>query len=556
MSIKNKILKTVCPFCSFGCELSVNEINRGDFILRKMEYDTKSEPNQGRLCARGNLVTEILNHGKRLTYPLFNNKTISWTDAIKQVASIIKSATPDSIAITYDTNNTLEELNSIFSFAQDLKIDNLATTYLHPEQFFNYTMSDVKIAELNDINNAKVILIIGDVFAKSPVIAKTILDAKYADRNNRLFCIDSVKTKTAGFANKFIQTSPNTEALAVLALAVSMSKPAKEFFGDKLHHELRKIIPEICKISNINLNEIEEIAQVLLTNPHTVILSCLDFGKTDDPLLFSLAVKLLASLTQEKKFDAFVLASIPNGKVSIGNILEQIKEGKIKTLIHFGDVFPFFYPQMKDYVKNLDVIVHTSTFRNSTQLSIKNYTLPVQSLLEKNGTINTQWSKQSIKPVASSINGTKSVIDIIDLIAGNSSKLKQRLEYKINISLDDFIKRLKTVINDYSQPEQFILIGEETAFGYLGLFENNSDYLKINLFDAKKLGLKNNDIVQLEVNKQVREFFVKITTNLPNQTIALMVDTPHNRALFPMRTDNLTGHVIIGTARINLKKVE
>jgi len=240
MNIETKLSKTICPFCLYGCELNLNNICRGDLVTRKVEYNPQSDINQGRLCARANMSNIIIEHKKRLTTPLLNNKNIDWIIALSQIKRHLSEINPREIAITYDANNTLEEFSMIHALARELKIENIARTYFEPESFFNYTPGEVKSAELKDIEQAKGFLIIGDIFNKSPVISKTVLASKYADRNNRLFYIDSVKTKIAGFANKFFWVKPGTEPLFLLGLIIASGKPSKEILGEKNYNNIRK----------------------------------------------------------------------------------------------------------------------------------------------------------------------------------------------------------------------------------------------------------------------------------------------------------------------------
>ncbi|MBS4015921.1 MAG: hypothetical protein KGZ86_05755 [Candidatus Latescibacteria bacterium] len=560
LNSKSEIKKSVCPFCLYGCELAINEINRGDFILYKNEYDAKSDINQGRLCARGNLAPTVLNHKRRLAYPLFNNKNVIWNDALKQISSHLKSIPASEIAVTYDTNNTIEELTAIFSFAQELKVDKIARTYLHPESFLSYGISNIENADLKDIANARQILIIGDVFSKSPVIAKPILDAKYADRSHRLFYIDSVNTKLAGFANKFIWTKPNTEPIVLAALILAMGKPAKDMLGDRNFNSLKKLSSRLLEICGVLEKDIQEICQSITANEHSVILCAIDFGKTKDPLLLSLLAQLIAVLIPGKKFLAPALSMVPFGKVGFGSVLEMLDQEKIKALINFGEDFPYYYPQVFPYLNKLDMFIHADTFRNPhiSQISgiTRNYTLAVPSLLEKSGTINTLWSRQNLKPVAPALNGTKPIPEILDsIVPYSSTKTKPRLNFNSNLNIDDVINRLISFVENYKDNPDFTVIGEETPFAYRGLFENDAETIKINPLNAEHLNIKPDDKVILSINGKEKTYIAKITPSLPNHTAAVSVTTPDNRELFPIQTDDLTKEILVSTASGIIKKV-
>lgn len=564
--MKSEIVKTICPLCLYGCELPMITENRGDFLLRKVEYNPQSVVNQGRLCARGNAAKVILDHKKRLTSPLFNNKNIDWVIALSQIKRQLKGFSPGEIAITYDINNTIEEITSIFSFAQELKVDLVSRSYLEPEAFFSYTPGEVKYAELKDIEQSKVLLVIGDIFSKTPLISKPILDAKYADRNNRLYYIDSVKTRLAGFANKFLWTKPGTEPLLILGLIAAMGKSARELLGDKNFASIRKVMPKIVEICGIGEQDIEEIAQSFSTIPKGVILASMDFGKTDNPLLFSLLPQILSMATPgDKMFVSPALASVPIGKNGFGEVIERINQNKVKGLINFGNNFPCDYPEITPHLKNLSLFVTTSIFSQS--LPITGWTLPVPSLLEKTGTINTLWGKDTIQPLAEPVNGSKHIFDIIENISsGNELKSKPRITNKSIININDVIGSALDYIETQSVGEAqasqqksngngLIVLGEESAFGYRGIFENNANQLKINPITAQKQDIKSGDSVKLKINDKEKEFIVNITLGIPIDAVSISVDTSDNRILFPIQIDSITKEVIIPPTKGRLSKV-
>ncbi|MEO0091704.1 MAG: hypothetical protein ABIK61_03225 [candidate division WOR-3 bacterium] len=548
MSIESKLIKTTCPLCQYGCELSINEINRGGFIIRKIEYDHNTLVNQGRLCARGNLATRILEDNKRLTYPLLNNNPISWNDAITQISTSLNKFSADEIAITYDINNTLEELSLIFNFTQQLKTETVLRSYLEPEAFFNYTIDKVKYAELKDISSAKVFLIIGDIFSKSPVIAKPILDAKYADRNHRLYYIDSVKSKLAGFANKFIQVKPGTEPILLLALIGMMGKTAKEVLGDKNVSTIKKILPQLIAICGVNINDIEEIAHTFTTLSPGIVLASLDWAKTDDPFLFATLAQLLSIVSPgNKKFCGLSLTSLPLSKTSMGEVIEKIDQGKIKALINFGEIFPFYYPNIFDSLNKLKLFVTTTTYKYP--LAIPNYTLPVPSLLEKSGTIYSLWDKSTLKPLAQPISGSKSIAEIIDLLKPNIPQSRPRLTIKTSVNLENLINKSISyaehqMVSSKISEDELIVLGEESAFGYRGILDNDTK-IKINPLTAQRLQIKLGNKVKLTVDNKSKEFIADITDDVPLNTVSIPVNTADNRALFPIKIDNFTKEIII-----------
>jgi hypothetical protein len=536
--------------------LSLNTINRGDFIIRKIEYDSQSSVNQGRLCARGNLANTIIDDKKRLTSPLFNNKKIDWVIASSQISHQLKEYTPREIAITFDVNNTLEELDSIFSFASALKVDNIACSYLEPETFFNYSLPDVKYAELKDIEQAKVILIIGDVFSKIPLLAKPVLDAKFRDRNNRLYYIDSVKGRIAGFANKSLLVKPGTEPLLLLALIGIIGKTTKNIIGEKNYRAVRKAIPSIVEVCGVSESEIEEVAKSITSLSNGVILASVDFGKTDDPLLFSALAQLLQIvLPDDKKFCAPALISLPIGKTKFGELLNSVNQGKVKTIINFGDIFPDYYPAVISNLQNLKFFVSTSTMLHN--LTHPNWVLPVPSLLEKSGSIKTLWGKANIKPLAEPVNGSKNISEIIAKLDPDIELTSRpRINDKQMLNIDEIIERaINFLETKKASNNELTVLGEESAFNYRGILQEKENIIKINPVNAKQFVLKDNDSVKLFTSTAERVFTANITNAVSINAVSVNTDTKENRALFPIQIDPMTNDTIISPAKGKLVKV-
>lgn len=81
------VKKTVCPFCSFGCELGVVF---DDFGVKGVEY-IKDGSSEGRLCPRGSASALYLNHPLRLSMPIKNGKVLDWTKLSKDLKKVLTS---------------------------------------------------------------------------------------------------------------------------------------------------------------------------------------------------------------------------------------------------------------------------------------------------------------------------------------------------------------------------------------------------------------------------------------------------------------------------------
>ncbi|MCS7258384.1 MAG: hypothetical protein NZ601_03320 [candidate division WOR-3 bacterium] len=543
--ILEKINKTTCPFCLYGCELTVKEINKANFRIRQVEYDSLLGINKGRLCARGNMAVNILENRRRAVRPKLNGVSMSWANALETIKQALKKFRPEEVAITYDVNNTNEELKEIYQFCKSNNITNLASSYLEPEIVFRYTISeDVKYGHFSDLEESKVFLIVGDVFTKSPLIAHPILEAKYKDRAHRLYYIDSVKTRIAGFAHKFLWVPVSAEPLALLAIIAEIYKSSEsKIISEKSFNQLRKLLPKIYELIKVNPEDIKEVAQSLINlDPGTILVS-FDYAKTQDPLLiWSLGQILQILLGNNKKIIYTALAQTPKGLISFGELFEKLKSGNIKVLINFGDIFPYWYPQVHSELDRLSLLVLTSPFRYESYN--QGFLLPTASILEKAGTINSLWGQSKLSPLASPIDGSKTTSEILKAISEFSTE-DIEIKTKIQLDINKVYERALNFIESFSCDDRFTVIGSESPIGYRGYFDSEEEVLWINSKTAVRYQIVSFSKIKLITDNYENEFKIKITDGQLSNVGMVLVNTPKNRKFFKLEIDNLTKEIII-----------
>lgn len=536
---------TTCPFCLYGCELAiVSSVNN---YVRNVEYLPDAKINQGRLCPRGNAASIILGDKKRLTNPIYQNRAINWAQALDIINKTIKNVDASKIAITFDKNFTQEEFDSIKGLANGLGVENFASSYLEPEYYFSYKVEDCSKAKLTDIEKAKVFILIGDVFAQAPVISKPILNARYADRNNRIFVIDSISTRTAGFADKFMLCRPGTESLLILAMSTYISGKIKGLE-----------IETIAEISGVSVNLIEEVANAFAKINPGVVIAANNFGREDNPFLFALAGQMLTLKGgEEKKFLGIGEACSAFAKENYGNIHNQIKEGKIKTLLNFGDSFPFSYPQLEADLNRLDGLFTTAIFRPRNP--VPGPILPCASNLEKNGTINTLWGETKINKTLEPASGSKTYAGIIEMLGsvhGSSTKATGSGDEIKPITTREVYEQARLHLDNKKQEatdkkDKIFLLGEKPAIGFLNIFDKEN-VIKINSQDCINLKLKDDKPVKVSSEIYETELIVKKTNQVPPGIALVGVNRIENRNLFPMDIDNTTNNVIFPPTKIEL----
>lgn len=539
---------TTCPFCLYGCELAI--VSDTNHYYHRVEYVKEGRVNQGRLCPRGNAAAIILKHKNRLAYPLLNNKEISWQEALDQINSYLKSYQPDEIALTFDRNLTQEELDALIGLVNKLGIENFASSYLEPEIYFSYTVEDCPKATLSELESAQVFILIGDVFGLVSVIAKPILSARYANRNHRIFVIDSIATRAAGFADIFLHCRPNTEPLVLLAIS------------SLLAGKIKGLEPEtIANISGIELAKLEAVAESITKLDNGVILAATNFGRIDNPYLFSLAAQTLTiKAGAGKKFLGLGETNNGLGKVGFGSIYNNLSTGKTKVLLNLGEAFPFDYPQIAGDLNKLDGLITTAVFRPKN--SCPGIILPVASNLEKNGTIHTLWGKTKINKTLKPLNGSKPIITIVELLKSISNEGKPTTHQEprnpfVSVSMREVYEQARESLESALRPTEILeknallLMGEKPAIGFMNYFDNEN-IIKINPADAQNLKLKENQSVVVASEKYQSELIVKTTNQVPSGVALVGVNRIENRRLFTFTIDTATNNIIFPPTLIRI----
>lgn len=504
------IKKTLCPFCSYGCEFG---LVFDDFGVRGVEYLTEGKSN-GRLCPRGSAAALYLNHPKRSTTPVKSRKAIEWSKILKELKRVIDK--PDSVAVTFDRNITIEEYKSIISFCNTVGIKTVASTYFEPEallsRFFDRTFTE------SEIDNAEMIIVVGDPFNQSPMISKSLINWKLRDWKNRLVVIDSINTHTSAFATDFLKVNPGTEPLLIFALTQENTAGID--------------VPAITGIQEARINDI---SSNIKSAGKGLILVSFSFAHTYDPQLLTESLGKLSDFSG-KKVVSFVEFVGFNGSQDFGEVIDLIKKKKIKQLINFGELFPFFYPQLYKSLKAVNIY-------STTPIKYNGYTtLPVAINIEKTGTILTTFGKKQLGGNIQPASGARTITDILTAIIDIQAKSEGLMIPKRKIDIKQRVDTLIKKCEPTKKRKSFKLFGEKIAFNFLGLLED--DAIKINPRDAERLGIRSNDKVSVKSRQGTAELVVKIKEDVDEGIALTPAESPETRGLFDFEiVDNIVNFV-------------
>lgn len=496
--------RTTCPFCSFGCEFGVIF---DDFGVKGIEY-LKDGSSGGRLCPRGSAAASYLNHPKRLATPMENGKIVDWSKMLKELKRIVEK--PKNVAVTFDRNITVEEYRAIVSFCKNAGIENIASTYFEPEAFLRRFLD--QSFSLEEVDDAEMVVIVGDLFNQAPMISKTLIDWKLRDRKNRLVVIDTINSHTAAFAGDFLKIEVGTEPLLLLALA-------DEKIGDI----------DIPAVTNISKSKIQDISKSLKDAKSGIIFASIPFGHTYDPLLL---IEGLARLSEYsgKKVVPFVEFAGFEGNQHFGTIVNLIKKKKIRYLINFGELFPFYYPQL---VKNLKAsnIYATSTIKYNGYNA-----LPAALNLEKTGKILTTFGEKTLAGNIKPASGTRTVDEILGLIKPASGRGKSLYAPEVKIDIKERGEKLAGRTTAPKKKKALKLIGEKIAYNFLALFDK--EMIRMNPIDAAELGIKPNDLVFVKSKHGKVDLGVKLTNEVDKGVVSVPAETTEVKGIFDFEIDN------------------
>ncbi|MGQ9708467.1 MAG: molybdopterin dinucleotide binding domain-containing protein [bacterium] len=525
-----EVKKGVCDFCLQGCRLGVSF----DGYQYRIEYLTDEEPNYGRLCPRGNSANIVIDHPKRLSYPLLDGKEITWAKAFEIIKGWLGGCRADEIAVVYSRGLTEEEFGYVSGFASALGTPNLVCGYLDPDKNLADRLEGVRPAKLPLVLASRATLLVGDVFSTSPVIAKSILEARYADRQSRLVVIDSIKTRQAGFAQLFIQTKPGTEYLALAGIAAILNRKLK-------------IDVEGCAAqSGVGLKDLDEAARVLKGAQNGLVGAAVSFGRVYNPLLHSLCAQLVA-LALDFPFAGFAEALVPKGRINFRDLKEKIAGGQIRMVFWFGGLFPYSYPEVMPELGRVSFRVATSIFRFNQTLP--GLLLPVPCEFEKNSRGRTLWGEVERKALAEPVSGSRFIKEIVQVVAGQELSVRRPSTDEKLWTVQSVIELIAGSKPPVDNQNGYLLLGERRAIG-IGEFFDDQGEVTINPADAERLGVGTGDFVVVKSKTAEQKFWVKVSLGVPAGVLTVGADAHKNRRLFSVEFDEQTGEATIPPTRI------
>lgn len=410
--------KGICQMCTLGCGFIAE--TAGEELI-EIEFDFDDPNGQGALCAKGNSISELLTHPKRLIAPVRDAKAIRWEEALPAIGSALAQlrdkSGADAIGLVLSGDATCEEAALAQAFSPScLKSKNLDV--FSPTN--DYEVLDALAggngatprASLQDIRNANCMVAVGDPFATCPVISRRVLDARQAARGNSINCIAGAPNMTTRFADAFVQAAEPRGLLAVIKCMLDRT----EGNAPAWQKEMKRLLDKAAFEPNETASAARIAERFVKAKTAVVLLG------TGNPLAAKLAA-VLARIGGEGKG---IHTSLSYGNspfifegfqrtISTREILERVRAGKVKGLVVLGADIVAGCPDMnvKEALGRLELLIAAAPFRNRTT-EMAHFILPSAIWQEKSGTAMGGHVSALLPPPG----GAKAYSDIMKDIAG------------------------------------------------------------------------------------------------------------------------------------------
>ena len=225
-------MRTTCPYCGTGCEMSVGTRQNQIVSIKPL---LEAPVSLGHLCIKGRYAFNFVHAADRITEPMIRNNNgwlqVTWDEAIsftaRRLQQILEEHGPDSIGILGSARGTNEEAYLAQKFARVVigtnNVDCCARVCHTPTAAAMKLMIGTGAAtnSYNDIEKAQAILICGaNATENHPIVGARIKQA--ALRGANLIVIDPRKIELAQYAVIHLQPRPGTNIPLLNALAYTI----------------------------------------------------------------------------------------------------------------------------------------------------------------------------------------------------------------------------------------------------------------------------------------------------------------------------------------------
>ncbi len=183
--VKLNKVKTICNYCSIGCEIEINHKNQ--FVM-KVSGSEGMVNKDGNLCKYPKFGYNYLNRTDRIIKPLLKVngefREISYEKAYEVIREKIKEVEPDENAFFAGARLTNEELYLIQKFARGYAQTNNITSFHYLNRGKAYVKNATANVPFNQLKDASRIYLIGSEISMDNAVAGFMINKIKKRKNN------------------------------------------------------------------------------------------------------------------------------------------------------------------------------------------------------------------------------------------------------------------------------------------------------------------------------------------------------------------------------------
>ncbi len=559
--------------CPLGCPIGFN-----------MSRLSTGPEFPSRICARGLFGSELLTHDQRIAAPLVRVNGVlreaSWNTAIERLASrltgVMGESGPDSIAIVTEPNRGTHQLEAVARLAEVIGTGSVACAF-EPQDWPLGTT--VQSASASAIEEANCVVIVGDVFTTHPVMAGTIIDAKFTARGNSLFVIEPRRSNTAWFATSHLQNRPGTEALVLAAiLAALQPEPVGEFAWLKSVDAV-----ELASAAGLDQHMVVRVGRAFsAAEKAAIVLAPPARGIADVSLVATLANLLVKAGGTGK-----ALVALPSGGNAIGaadvaarhgwiqvsQLRAGLESGAYKALLCLGTDLPSCYPSaaLSKALAAMPLVASVALFRGETE-SVADIVLPECTWLEDKGVAQlydrstVQWSEVAL-PSWGTLPLTTIIDRLIDRLVAALPVAQRKVEPPIAVPAGagpSIVERLQRVVKSSGVEAGDLALVTVSASGHAGAGSVTRwmqwardvfpvGFIELAQDDLREMGVSDGEAVTVKSASGTVDLVARATDRLERGTAAVASYDSAARGLFDWSPAG-DGWFPTGPARIAVRK--
>ncbi|MCP5096818.1 MAG: formate dehydrogenase subunit alpha, partial [Chloroflexi bacterium] len=234
----DKTVRTTCPYCGVGCQLSLSV---KDGYIYRVDAPFDAAPNYGMLCVKGRFGTDYVKHPRRIKTPLIRTnraegrsakpiwREASWDEALDFVADelvrITKENGGDAIASFASAKATNEDTYVYQKFIRSLvgtnNVDHCARL-CHAGSVTGLQLSigssamSNSIAEMEDLDT---FIVTGSNTTETHPVISNYLKRAVRKNGATLIVVDPRRIEMTDFATVWLQQNPGTDVAVFQAMA-------------------------------------------------------------------------------------------------------------------------------------------------------------------------------------------------------------------------------------------------------------------------------------------------------------------------------------------------